>query len=218
MNGLLPLWVQIGSHVLAAWILWRAALQLPWDRMRGDREAQRVFVVAALLLIALRLFNTHGVADMALHFLGTSIAVLMFGPRFALWIAAAASMLTWAIGWAWQDWAVDFLLTGALPVAVTVAVGALVRLRLPTNIMVYVLGNAAAAGAVAIASSVIGKALLSHLFGAEREAGLYLLATPPMMLGEAFFTGGIMVLVVVYRPHWCCSFDDAIYLGTSRDA
>ncbi|MDO5505859.1 MAG: energy-coupling factor ABC transporter permease [Pseudoxanthomonas suwonensis] len=216
MNALLPLPVQLGSIGLAAWVLWRASRELPWFKVRDDAEARRVLVAGAVLLIALRLFNTHGVAGMTLHFLGTSIAVLMFGTGFALWIAALASAIMWAIGWAWQGWAVDFLLTGALPAAVTVGVGAFVRLRLPSNIMIYVLGNAAAAGALAIAASVMAKALLSWLSGAEREATLYLLTTPPMMFGEAFFTGGVMVLVVVYRPHWCSSFDDAAYLGVDR--
>ena len=43
-------------------------------------------------------------------------------------------------------------------------------------------------------------------------AGFYLLATPLMMFGEAFLTGGAMALIVVYRPHWCSTFDDARYL------
>ena len=30
--------------------------------------------------------------------------------------------------------------------------------------------------------------------------------------GEAFLTGGAMALIVVYRPHWCSTFDDARYL------
>lgn len=218
MNATLPLVVQLAAAGLAGWILWRAAQALPWFKMRGDAEAQRVLVGAALLIIGLRLFNTHGVAGVTVHFLGTSIAVLMFGARFALWIAAAASLATWLLGWAFQGWAIDFLLTGALPVAMTVLLGALVRLRLPAHIMVYVLGNAAAAGALAMAASVLGKAALSWLVGAQHEATLYLLATPPLMIGEAFFTGGVMVLVVVYRPHWCCSFDDGVYLRAGRDA
>ena len=31
-------------------------------------------------------------------------------------------------------------------------------------------------------------------------------------VGEAFLTGGVMALIVVYRPHWCSTFDDARYL------
>ena len=33
-----------------------------------------------------------------------------------------------------------------------------------------------------------------------------------LMFGEGFFCGGAMALVVVYRPQWCASFDDARYL------
>lgn len=216
MTGLLPLPLQVGCLALAAWLLWRASGALPWEKLREDAEARRVLLAAIALLLGLRLFNTHGVAGVSLHFLGISTVLLMFGAGIALWVAALASALTWAIGWAWQGWAPDFLVTGALPVAVTMAVGTLVRLRLPSNIMIYVLGNGAAAGALAIAASVLSKSLLGWLFGAERDALLYLAATPPMMFGEAFFTGGVIVLVVVYRPHWCISFDDATYLGVGR--
>ena len=42
---------------------------------------------------------------------------------------------------------------------------------------------------------------------------LPILATPLMMFGEAFLSGGAMALIVVYRPHWCSTFDDARYLN-----
>lgn len=218
MSATLPLPMQLVAAALAVWLLWRSARTLPWYKMEGDAEARRVLVVAALLVIGLRLFNTHGLAGVTLHFLGSSILVLMFGAGFALWVTAAASLATWLLGWAWNGWAMDFLVTGALPVATTLGVGLFARRMLPPHPMVYVLGNAAAAGAVAIASSVLAKALLSWALGAEKDAGLYLLATPPMMIGEAFFTGGVMVLIVVYRPQWCSSFDDGVYLRAGRDA
>ena len=57
------------------------------------------------------------------------------------------------------------------------------------------------------------------LFGLPRRYALddaaleaYLVTTLPMMFGEGFFCGGAMALIVVYRPQWCASFDDARYL------
>lgn len=212
----LPMQVQLAAALPAVALLLWAVRGLQCHTLRDDAEARFGLFIGTGVVLALRLFNTHGVAGVTLHFLGITIATLMFGSRMALCIAALASALAMLLGWSWQGWAVDFLITGALPIAVTVAVGWLVRLRLPTNIIVYVMGNAAAAGAVAIASSVLSKALISWLAGAWRDAELYLLTTPAMMFGEMFFVGGIMALVVTYRPQWCSSFNDADYLGVDR--
>jgi hypothetical protein len=56
----------------------------------------------------------------------------------------------------------------------------------------------------------IGSGLVAMLTLASMAA--YLAAAPPMMFGEGFFCGAAMALIVVYRPAWCATFDDARYL------
>lgn len=188
-----------------------AARRLPWYKVRGDAEALRVLALATLALAAMRWFNADALQGVKLHFLGATVATLMFGPRFALCSMAAVSAGALAMGAAWQGWAPDFLLCGALPVLVTGAVGRFIESRLPQNPLVYVWVRGFLGGALAIAAAHLLKAAVSAVLD-DPAAAAYLAATPPMMFGEGFFCGGAMALVVVYRPHWCASFDDARYL------
>ena len=100
---------------------------------------------------------------------------------------------------------------GALPVAATAGLGRLIERRLPAHIFLYVILRGFLGGAAAMAVAQLSKTLVARLL--EQDAWLaYLAATPPMMFGEGFLCGGTMALIVVYRPHWCSTFDDARYL------
>ncbi|QLQ27184.1 energy-coupling factor ABC transporter permease [Pseudoxanthomonas mexicana] len=198
-----------GAVALA--VLALAVPRLPWHKLQGDPEAQRVLGMATMALVLLRVFNTHGLAGVQLNFTGAMVAVLMFGPAFALWALAVASLVAWPFGYAWLGPGPDFLATAAVPVALGWAWSRFCERRLPPNLFLYVLVQGFLGGALAIAASNLGK----YLAAAWLElpgAGFYLLATPLMMFGEAFLTGGAMALIVVYRPHWCSTFDDARYL------
>lgn len=223
-SGALPVWATVVAWALALPVLAACARGLPLARWRdaAGREARAVALTAVLAVMALRWFNTAALDGVVLHFLGASIVTLMFGIRTACWMMALASLAGVLLGAAWQDsWPMDFLLSGALPVAVTAAVGLAATRWVPANIFTFVMVNAFAAGALAMAaSSLATAAFAAMLSGPEAVFGgpatAYLAATPLLMLGEAFLSGGLMVLVVVYRPQWCVSFDDRTYLGPER--
>lgn len=197
---------------LAFAVLAWSARDLPWYKLRGDAEAWRVLLLTALALAALRWFNTDAVRGVQLHFLGATLATLMFGPRFALWTMAAAGLGAWAMGVTWHGWAADFLTGGALAVLVTEAVGRGIERRLPPNLLIYVWVRGFLGGALAIAVVNLTRAACAALAG-ESVAAAYLIAIPPMMFGEGFLCGGAIALIVVYRPQWCASFDDRRYLA-----
>lgn len=199
------------AFAAAAAVLAWASRGLPWYKLRGDPEAQRVLLLAALALAVMRVFNTHALAGVDLHFLGATAVCLMFGPRFALWSMATVSLAAWVMGCAWRGWAPDFLVCGLLPVLATEAVGRYIEPRLPANPLIYVWVRGFLGGALAIAASNLAKAGVAWWLD-EAATAAYLVATPPMMFGEGFFCGGAMALIVVYRPQWCASFDDARYL------
>ncbi len=208
-------WAQWPAWLVAALVLARAAPALRRHVAMADAEAHRVLVVAVLALAAMRWFNTAALQGVLLHFLGATIATLMFGAGTACWAMAAVSLAGVLMGAAWHGWAMDFLATGALPVAVTAIVSWAARTWLPRNVATYVMLNAFAGAAMAMAASMLAKAAVSAWLG-ERALAAYLVATPMLMFAEAFFAGGVMVLVVVYRPHWCRSFDDREYLWPQR--
>lgn len=203
-----PMWVATFAAVA---ILGMAARGLPWHKLRGDAEAWRVLLIATAVFCGLRLFNTDALVGVRLHFIGAALSTLMFGPRFALWTLAIASLAAWAMGSAWYGWAPDFLICGALPVAVAHAVAVGIERRLPPNVFVYVMVRGFLGGAAAIAACDLAKAAVAHALD-ESASAAYLAATLPMMFGEGFMTGGAIVLIVVYRPQWCATFDDARYL------
>lgn len=211
MSMELSWWLSLVAWGLSLAALTWASLMLPLHKLEGDREALRVLMVGTVLLACMRWFNTAPLHGVSLHFLGATIATLMFGVRFALWVMALVSLSGWAMHAVWLGWAPDFLLTGVLPVLVTAAVSRIAVGRLPHNIFIYVIFNAFLAGAMAMAVSTLGKAAAATLLQSG-TAWAYLVATPLLMFGEAFFAGTVMTLIVVYRPQWCASFDDAVYL------
>jgi uncharacterized membrane protein len=215
MDAALPGWTLWPAWLLAAGVLARAFPSLRRLAATLDDEGRRVLVLATLALAAMRWFNTAALQGVMLHFLGATIVTLMFGAGTACWAMALVSLAGVLLGAAWHGWAMDFLATGALPVAVSAAVSWAARTWLPRNVFSYIMLNAFAAGALAMAASMLAKSAVVALLGA-RSLAFYLVATPMMMFAEAFFAGTVMALVVVYRPHWCRSFDDRDYLWPER--
>lgn len=209
-----PGWIQAVALVLAVAVL---ALQVrPVARtMGGGGTELRVLLVAALALCALRWFNTVPLQGVMLHLTGASIATLVLGARPALVVMGLASLSGVLLGAAWHGWAMDFLVTGALPVAVTAAASRAARRWLPHNIFVYIMGNGFFAAMLATAASVLAKFAVAAVLG-SRSAAAYLAATPLLMFAEAFLTGTLIALIVVYRPQWCATFDDRVYLWPER--
>lgn len=200
-------WVLAGMVALSlAW----AVRHLPWNKVRDDREAQRVLAITTAALILLRTVNTHAMLGVHLHFIGAAIATLMFGPVFAVWVMVIVSLVSTLFGHVWLGFVPDALVTGMLPVALTWLVAQGARRWLPPNLFIYVMVNAYLAGALSMLASVACKALVAKAMGGAVDA--YVVAALPMAFGEAFLTGGWLAIVVVYRPQWCASFDDAHYL------
>ena len=211
----LPGWIGGGALVVALMLLaWQVR---PVARsLAGDGGARlRVLLVAALALAALRWFNTAPLQGVMLHLTGASIATLLLGTGPALVVMALASLSGVLMGAAWHGWGPDFAISGALPVLVTAAVSRAARRWLPHNIFVYIMANGFFASMLAAAASVLAKFAVAAWLG-SRSAAMYLAATPLMMFAEAFLTGTLIAVIVVYRPQWCASFDDKVYLWPER--
>ena len=105
----MPVWAGALAWVLALAVLAVAAPGLPLERYRDDPGARRVLLAATVALMALRWFNTAALQGVVLHFLGATIAVLMFGGRLACWMMALASLAGVHLGAAgragrWTSW------------------------------------------------------------------------------------------------------------------
>jgi len=213
----LPFAVHIVAWVMviatALWIIRdRPHLRTP----QGEIIATPVVVTVALSLILMRYFNTATVNGVMLHFLGATIATLMFGRSMACLIMAGVSLSGVVQQAAWHGWASDFVVTGFIPIMITATLSDTARRWLPRNIFSYVMINAFFSAVLAMSASILCKAIVAVCLGSARAAMAYIQAMPLLMFAEAFFAGVCMVLVVVYRPQWCSSFDDRLYLWPQR--
>lgn len=205
------------------WLFWLAALGLAmliarrasWP-MLGDRANLNVFLGATVAVLGLWLIKAGIKPGLNFHLLGATALTLMFRPLFALFslglVTAALSL--------WQGqhaaFAANWLLMGALPVGVSWAIYRLVDARLPNHLFIYIFLNAFFGAAIAI--MLLGLASTGFMALAGTYPLDYLLEEylPYYLLiawGEAFATGMLVTLMVVWRPEWVSTFDDRRYLN-----
>jgi uncharacterized membrane protein len=111
--------------------------------------------------------------------------------------------------------AANWLIMGAVPVGVSLALFRFIDGRLPNHFFVYVFLNAFFGSALAITAVGLASTGFAALAGAYPLAYLleeYLPYYLLMAWSEAFATGMLITLMVVYRPAWVATFDDRRYL------
>jgi len=114
----------------------------------------------------------------------------------------------------------DWLVSGVLPILFTRGALWLTRRWLPANYFVYFFFNAFLAGGLSMTIAGLSGVLVLGVSGAHGWDVLFEEAMPFYLLlswSEAFTTGLVMAVLVVYRPHWVSTFDDARYLTDRVD-
>ncbi len=214
----------VSANIPATWIgaLWILALGLGalvlrrtnW-RMLRDSANLNVFLAATVAVLGLWLIKTGVKPGLNFHLLGATALTLMFRPLFAL---LAIALITAAISiWHGQyaAFAANWLIMGAVPVGVSWALFRLIDGRLPNHLFIYVFLNAFFGSALAILAVGGVSTAFAALAGAypldyllEDYLPYYLL----IAWSEAFATGMLLTLMVVYKPEWVATFDDRRYL------
>ena len=184
-------------------------------RMLGDRRNLNVFFAATVVILGIWLIRTGVKPGLSFHMLGATLLTLMFRARFALLALALIIFANTLQAGELAAYPANFLVMAGLPVGVSWAVYRLVDGRLPNHLFIYIFLNAFFASALAI----LAVGLVSTLFFAFAEIypTQYLLEEylPFYLLiawAEAFATGMMITLMVVYKPEWVATFDDARYL------
>ena len=210
---------------LAVAVLAWAVAQRPWRVLR--RESLQHAWLGTLVLLAL-MWSARATlgGGVVIQLMGATLAVTMFGLPLAmvsLAIANVASLLGLAYltghGWQQIDWiglAPRFIWMAAVPGLVTAALQAGMRRWLPRHLFVFILGHgyfaallaAIVAGSLRVAWLVnMGVATDIGLTAADRLTGVVIIA-----FGEAFLTGMLVAIFVIYRPQWVVTFRDSDYL------
>ena len=218
--------MDIPANLLPPAYLWTAGLiyallmaaalaTAPWSKIR-DNEAQHIFF-GTIVVLSLLWILRGGIQDgLGFHLLGMTLMCLMFEWQFALLAASLVVAIATAIGPAgWEAFAVNQLLSGALPVLFTRVFLYFSQRKLPHNFYIYVFVNAFLGGALSILLTGLASASLQHLAGVQPDGSImrnFVTILPLLMFGEAFLNGGTMTLLVAYRPHWVATFHDRWYL------
>jgi uncharacterized membrane protein len=214
----------ISAHIptLWFWLFWLGAAVLggmlarhaTWS-MLLNKANLNIFLGATEAVLGLWLIKAGIRPGLNFHLLGATALTLMFRPLFAL---LALGLITAAIS-LWQGeyaaFAANWMLMGTVPVGVSWAIYRLVDRKLPNHLFIYIFLNAFFGAAVAIMAVGLASTAFVALAGAypldyllDEYLPYYLL----MAWGEAFTTGMLVTLMVIWCPGWVATFDDRRYL------
>lgn len=215
----------VSANIPALWLwpLWLAVAALAWLgvrrahwRMLADPRNLNVFLAATVAVLGLWLIQTGVKPGLNFHLLGATALTLMFRPLFAL---LAIALITAALSvWHGQYAAfpANWLIMGVVPVGVSWGIYRLVDGKLPNHLFIYIFLNGffgAALAAMAVGLASTGFAALAGAYSMSYLAQEYLPYYLLIAWSEAFATGMLITVLVIYRPEWVATFDDRRYLG-----
>ena len=208
-----PHWLW-GLWLLAAALGLLIARRAGW-RMLLDQANLNIFLAATVCVLGLWLIKTGIKPGLNFHLIGATALTLMFRPLFALFSLA---LLTAAISIWHGEYAAfpaNWLIMGVVPVAVSWGIFALVDRKLPNHLFIYIFINAffgAALAAIAVGLAATGFIALSGVYPIDYLLEEYLPYFFLIAFSEAFITGMLITMMVIYKPEWVATFDDKRYL------
>lgn len=213
---LLPAAWQFAAHGLLALVLFACLRWTPWRRLAEPHQLN-LWLGASVALMLLWSIKTGVRPGLDFHMLGATALTLMFGPGLALAaLAVVVAGITLAGQAGWAAYSLNLLLMGALPVLVSHVIFRTVDARLPNHFFVYVFVNAFFGAAVAIMTTALAATAVLALAGVYSFDYLSEHYLPYFLLmgwSEALLTGMAISVMVVFRPLWVATFDDARYLN-----
>ncbi|WP_084018343.1 energy-coupling factor ABC transporter permease [Azoarcus olearius] len=198
--------------VVCGWIFRTA----PWGRLRDSSQLNLLlgFAVGLTLVWSLKAGVKPG---LNLHMLGAMAAALTFGPQLGIVaLALALTGITLNGSVEWQAWPINFVLMAVVPVLVAARLHKWVERWLPAHffVFIFVSGFVGAALAVLVQGCVASVALvLGGAYTADFLLSEYLPFFLLLGFSEAWISGAVVTLLVVYRPGWVATFDDRRYLN-----
>ena len=215
-SGLLPQGLLWASNILFLLCLLLAARFAPWKALIKRQESQHVFLGAVVMLLMIWGIKAGISPGLGFHHLGATLFTLMFGWPLAivgLTVTMAASLLLQASDWA--SLGINGLISIVIPIAASYAILKFSQKWLPDNFFIYIFICAFFGAGVAIAISRLSAITLLSLINAYPNEQLVeesLQYLPMFMFPEAFVTGMLITVFVVYRPEWIATFDDERYI------
>ncbi|WP_191600959.1 energy-coupling factor ABC transporter permease [Marinomonas algicola] len=203
------LWFTDLLMILVAVLVWR---NKPWKVLVGDTGLQHRFLAACLALTLIWLINIDLSLGVAIHFLGMTTITLMFGWSLALMAAFVAQLGFVLFGVDQLDSiALNFLLSGALPVLVTWRWHRFIESFHSNNPFIFIMGTGFVGcllGCLAVSGVGVGLLLLGGQFEFGRETWEYVAFLPLFIIPEAVINGMFISGFSILHPQWVVTFDD----------
>ncbi|BCB26655.1 hypothetical protein SKTS_15410 [Sulfurimicrobium lacus] len=204
------------AYALYAVVLGGALYAAPWRRLRDNEQLHLWLGTCVSLMLMWSYLKTGIKPGLNFHVLGATLFTLMFGPYLAIVGLSVVLLGVTYFGYSgWESFPANALLMGALPVAVSYAIYRLADGKLPNHFFVYIFINAFLGGALAmtvVGLAVTGMFALSGAYSTDYLISNYLPYYLLMAWSEAVLTGMLATLMVVYKPEWVSTFDDARYI------
>lgn len=205
----------------AAWAVWlplfaRSLLRAPWSRL-AESVLLNVWFGMIVLLTLVWSMKAGVRPGLSLHLLGATVFTLTFGPHLAF-IGLSLVLLGVTINGeaGFLAYGINALLMAGVGVVLSQAIYRLVLRVLPRHFFIYIFVN----GFFGSALTVFGVGLVATLLLAFADiyawdylASEYLPYFLLLGFSEAWLSGMLMTVFVIYRPGWVMTFDDSIYLA-----
>ena len=204
------------TNFIFAFFLYRAASSAPWRKVLDNGIMVNALVGLLIGAFVFWQFNAGIRPGFNFHILGSTLFMLMFGWQIATVAITLVMLATWLradVGLVTLG--INGLLMIAIPVLFSVWLLHFSKRHLPKNLFLFVLLNGFVCAAISIVLNVTATTLLllglSHYTWGEIQHH-YLVATPIIMLTEAFVTGMMITAFTVFQPEAVMNFSDEEYI------
>lgn len=205
----------------AAWAVWvplfvRSVWRSPWRRL-ADSTQLNVWLGMIVVLTLVWSLKAGVKPGLDLHMLGATLFTLSFGPHLAfvgLCLVAAGITLNGAADL--FPFAANALMTAGVGVGLSQLCYRVFSRIFPRHFFVYIFANGFFGAALTIIGVGLCSTLLLAVAGAyqfEYLMGEYLPYFLLLAFSEAWLSGMVITLFVVYRPDWVGTFEDSRYLA-----
>jgi uncharacterized membrane protein len=205
----------------ASWAAWlplfaRSLFKAPWSMLK-ESELLNVWLGMIVLLTLIWSLKAGVKPGLSLHLLGATVFTLSFGPHLAF---IGLSLVLFGISLnreaGFLAYALNALLMAGVGVLLSQAIHRMVFRLLPRHFFVYIFANGFFGAALTVFGVGLVAAIVLAIAGAYEWAYLASEYLPYFLLlgfSEAWLSGMLMTLFVIYRPNWVATFDDSSYLA-----
>ncbi len=154
----------------------------------------------------------------AVQLSGASLMTLMLGWPLAVLALSTVAAVVWLAGsWPVDVWLSQWVWLGLVPAWLVIALGAVLRRWLPSQVFIYILGRGFLGTALCVFLAGVLYELAHHLVGGV-TLGEAFVARWLMAWGDAFLTGMLVAIFVAFKPEWLATWSDRRYLVAPPDA